>query len=188
MGRIIIGMGLPGSGKTKTLRELVDKYGYDYVCPDDLRNEMLGNAADQSRNKEVWDEAYKRVADRLSEGKTVVFDATFADESQRKNFIVFAREHGAEKIQGLFVDAPFDVAEERNKARERIVPDHAMKRMEKGLRESPPEIADGFDSLFTVDEYQKLKTTELEYHGHVLKREHETVGGESEALQEKRKK
>ena len=45
--------------------------------------------------------------------------------------------------------------------RDRVVPEHAMERMRSMLSEAPPEIADGFDSLFVIDEFQKLKQVEI---------------------------
>lgn len=156
-----MGVGLPGSGKTTALKPFAEKNSYVYLCPDDIRAELTGNSADQSKNKEVWAEAYKRVADALGKGETVVFDATFARDSERKNFIAFAREHGVEKIQGVVSEVDFEVAQERNLARERVVPEHAMQRMHSMLETVPPEITEGFDSLFFIDEFQKLKQAEI---------------------------
>jgi len=161
MSKIIMGVGLPGSGKTTALKQFADKNSYVYICPDDIRTELTGNASDQSKNREVWTEAHKRTANALEKGENVVFDATFARDSERKNFITFAREHGAEKIQGVVVDVDFETASERNKMRDRVVPEYAMKKMHSMLSEAPPEITDGFDSIFIIDEFQKLKHVEI---------------------------
>ena len=160
MSKIIMGIGIPGSGKTTALKPFAEKYSYTYICPDDIRIELTGGAIDQSKNSEVWQEAYRRVADSLKEGETVVFDATFAKNIERKNFIRFARENGAEKVQGVFAAVPFEIANERNKSRERIVPEHAMKRMHSSLKEDPPIIEDGFDSVFDINEFQELVRAE----------------------------
>jgi len=156
-----MGVGLPGSGKTTALKSFADKNSYVYICPDDIRTELTGNAGDQSKNREVWVEVHKRAADALEKGEDVVFDATFARDSERKNFITFAREHGATKIQGVVADVDFEIASERNKMRDRVVPEHAMERMRSMLSETPPEIRDGFDSLFIIDEFQRLKQVEI---------------------------
>lgn len=156
-----MGIGIPGSGKTTALKPFAEQNQYVYLCPDDIRIELTGNSADQSKNREVWTKAHERVADALKNGETVVFDATFARDSERKNFISFAREHGATKIQGIVADVSFEIACERNLARDRVVPEHAMERMHQMLLDVPPEIADGFDSLFFIDEFQKLKQVEI---------------------------
>jgi predicted kinase len=162
MQKVIMGIGIPGSGKTTVLKGFAEKFGYTYICPDDIRKELLGNAIDQSKNREVWSEAYKFVGDALQRGETVVFDATFVTEKIRAEFINFARERGAEKIQGVYLDAPLEVAKERNSGRERVIPEYAMDRMHNNLKKEPPKINEGFDSIFTLDEQQQLARVEME--------------------------
>lgn len=156
MKKVIIGIGIPGSGKTTILKEFAEKYNYIYICPDDIRAEMLGDASDQSKNKEVWAEAHSRMSSFLEQGKTIVFDATFTNANGRKNFIDIARQSGAEKIQGILFDTPLEIAQARNLNRERQVPGHAMQRMHNDLQDNRPAIEDGLDSIFTLNEYQEL--------------------------------
>lgn len=162
MQKVILGIGIPGSGKTTVLQKFADTYDYAYICPDDIRAELLGDVTDQSRGDEVWKEAYQRTANALAEGKSVVFDATFTNEAARMELIQFAREHGAEKIQGVHVDTPLEVAKERNQERERVVPEHVLERMHNKLQEQQPEISEGFDTIFTLNESQELEKTERE--------------------------
>lgn len=149
-------MGISGSGKTTVLRDFASRNGYTYLCPDDIRKELLGNAIEQSQNEKVWEDAYRRVARMLSEGKTIVFDATFTRDDQRKRFLAFVRSHGADRVQGVYVDAPLAVAKERNRMRERQIPDYAIDRMHAQIHKAPPDVTDGFDSLFTIDEHFNL--------------------------------
>jgi predicted kinase len=160
MKKVIIGIGIPGSGKTTVLKEFAAKYDYIYICPDDIRAEILGDAANQSKNKEVWAEAHRRLSDFLSQGKTIVFDATFTNLNGRKNFIDLARQSGAEKVQGILFDTPLEIAQERNLKRERQVPEHAIQRMHNDLQSNRPNIEDGLDSIFTLNEYQDLVNVE----------------------------
>jgi predicted kinase len=160
MKKVIIGIGIPGSGKTTVLKEFANKYGYVYICPDDIRLEMLGDSADQSKNKEVWGEAHQKMRDHLAQDKTIVFDATFTRGTERRNFIDLARDSGAEKIQGIIFDTPLDIAKERNLNRERQVPEHAIQRMSNDLNAHRPSIEDGFDAVFTLNEYQELVAVE----------------------------
>lgn len=171
MAKVIVGIGLPGSGKTTVLKEFAVRHGYAYLCPDDIRQELTGNPADQSRNREVWHEAYRRTADLLERGETVVFDASFVKFDERKDFLTFARESGAEKVEGVFLDVPLEIAKERNEARERRVPGYAIDRMERNLRESLPGIEDGFDAIFTLNEEQKLTHVEMRGEEETLRRE-----------------
>lgn len=164
-----MGMGIPGAGKTTALKPFAQKHSYTYISPDDIRAELSGDAMDHSRNGEVWDEARKRTVEALSKGETVVFDATFAKDFERKDFVRFVRDNGAEKVQGVFADVAFEVANERNNARERVIPEHAMKRMDGMIQKNPPAIEDGFDSMFRINEIQELQSVEIrgEHESHV---------------------
>ncbi|MEJ0053949.1 MAG: AAA family ATPase [bacterium] len=160
MAKLIMGIGVPGSGKTTILKPFAEENSYTYISPDDIRFEMLGDATEQSKNKEVWEEAHRRTADALRRGETVVFDATFAKDFERKEFIRFAREHGASKVQGMVAAVPMEVALERNRLREPMVPEHAIRRMHNMLIRTPPVVEDGFDSVFDIGELQQLKRAE----------------------------
>ena len=171
MAKLIMGIGISGSGKTTVLKTFADKYDYAYICPDDIRKELTGSSFDQSKNTEVWMEAKRRMLEKFHEGKTVVFDATFTNLEQRKEFLLFARENGAGKIEGIFLDIPLEITKERNKGRERKVPDYALDRMDKAIRDFPPKIKEGFDSIFTLNEEQKLIEVEMMGKEKILKRE-----------------
>ena len=171
MAKVILGVGLPGSGKTTVLKPFAEKYAYTYICPDDIRKELLGDAGDQSKNREVWEEAYAQTAVALREGHTVVFDATFAESHDRKRFIDFARAQGATKVQGVFGAVPLEVAKERNRSRERVVPDFVVERMHDSLRKHPPVVEDGFDSIVDINEFQELKRVEMEAEKNVVVKE-----------------
>jgi predicted kinase len=161
MRKVIMGVGIPGSGKTAFLKPFALKQSYTYISPDEIRAELLGDAADQSKNQEVWDEAYRRVAASLFRGETVVFDATFSENDKRKEFIAFARRNGATKVQGVFSAVPLEIANERNRQRTRVVPDHVLRRMHASLMEHPPTVEEGFDAVFDLNEFQELERGEL---------------------------
>jgi predicted kinase len=65
MKKLILGIGIPGSGKTTVLKKLANDYNYSYICPDDIRFELTLDMSDQSRNKEVWRESYHRLEQDL---------------------------------------------------------------------------------------------------------------------------
>ncbi|MBP9772125.1 MAG: ATP-binding protein [Candidatus Pacebacteria bacterium] len=160
MNKVIVGIGIPGAGKTTLLKSFAEKHGYLYVSPDDIRKELTGNESNQTRNADVWKEVYARSAQGLRDG-TLVLDSTMVNREQRQEMLAFLRANGAEHIQGVFCDAPFPVALQRNSDRERVIPGHAMARMKRLITEAPPEIGDGFDSLFTFDEYGALVKAEM---------------------------
>lgn len=166
-----MGIGLPGSGKTTALKPFAEEHSYTYISPDAIREELTGNAADQSKNREVWQEAYRRTTEALQKGETVVFDATFAKSNERKDFIGFVRENGASKVQGVFAAVPLEIAGERNRTRDRVVPEHAMERMNEMLHQAPPIVEDGFDSVFDINHLQELERAEMKMEGEIISRE-----------------
>lgn len=171
MIKLIIGIGIPGSGKTTVLKNFAEKNDYVYICPDDIRTELTGNSADQTKNKEVWIEAKKRMVDKFQVGESIVFDATFTNPEQRKDFLSFASENGVEKIEGIFLDVSLETAKERNQNRERKVPDYAIEKMNMSLKDFPPEITDGFDLIFSLNENQELKEVKMSHEGEIVKKE-----------------
>lgn len=162
MKKVIISIGIPGSGKTTTLKEFAGKYGYGYISPDDIRIEMLGNIADQSKNKEVADEVRKRTKEFLDSGETVVVDAVFGNVKGREDFLKFARENGAEKIQGVVFNVPVEVAKDRNRKRtDHQVPEETIDKIAAEIKKAKPGLEEGFDGIFSMDEYQELTEAEI---------------------------
>jgi len=150
----IIGIGLPGSGKTTVLKELAAKSRATYVCPDDIRLELTGDASNQSRNREVWSETYRRIHAELDAGRNVVVDATNAKKPDRLRLIAHCRLK-ADQIHGMWFIAPLRVILERNQGRERVVPDFAMGLMAGWLEACPPVEAEGFDQLVEFDTFRQ---------------------------------
>ena len=162
---------MPGSGKTTALKPFAEANGYVYISPDDIRAEVSGDASIQVDMRQVWDLVHERTKDALMRGENVVVDATFVKDRERKKFIEFARENGATKVQGVFADVSYEVASERNKERERVVPEHAMERMNRFLVGNEPTVEDGFDSVFSINEFQELEKAEASIEGKVATRE-----------------
>ena len=84
MSKLILPIGISGSGKSYI-------YNKDYkncvqVSPDLIREELTGDISNQTKNKEVFKLAFKRVDECLNKGMDVFFDATNVNKSQRKNF------------------------------------------------------------------------------------------------------
>src|SRR5882724_942983 len=157
--KLIMGIGLPASGKTETLERFAAKYDYAYISVDNVRM-GLGIADHNPKTERAWDEIRRRTAEFLEQGRTVVLDATFTSQELRREFLDLARKNGAERIQGVFVDTPSEIAWQRNENRERKVPEFTFQQRVHALRNFPPGVQEGFDALFTLNEYQKLIETE----------------------------
>lgn len=149
MGAAIVGIGIPGSGKTTFLRALAERRGYAYVNKDALREELLGDIEDQSQNRAIWLESNRRIKEALAEGQTVVLDSTHAERWKREELVAFLRESGARTVVAVYFSVPLEVALQRNTGRERAVPESAIRSLESLLMRSPPTTEEGFDAVYT---------------------------------------
>jgi predicted kinase len=125
-----------------------------YINRDDIRGELLGDVHEQSRNKEIWEEANRRTRASLLDGKGVVLDSCFAEEWKRRDAIKFLRESGAERVIGLYFNVPEQVARERNSKRQKPVKDEAMSFMRDKFASEPPSLGSGFDGFYTHTELE----------------------------------
>ncbi len=160
MEKLIIGMGLPGAGKSTTLSTFAAKYGHTYVSFDRIR-EKLGLTRAQSSTQQVFDDIGALMVENYKAGKTVVLDGTFLNEARIK-FIEFARANKIKKIQGIFLDTPEELAWERvqaRKAEEKTTRELFDGRV-RHLKDFPPGISDGFDSFFVLNENGELVSAE----------------------------
>jgi len=159
MPKLIMGIGIPGAGKSTVLRSFAEKYGYEFISMDDVR-EKYDLPEGQPATEREWYEIGSRMIESIKGGKSVVVDATFADDI-RQRFIGFARENGVQKIQGIFLDPPTEIAWARNLARDRKVSREVFDKRAQSLKDAPPEMTDGFDALFTLDENGELKEAQI---------------------------
>ena len=148
---VVVGVGIPGSGKTTVLSELAAELAVARICPDDIREELSGNAADQSVNAQAWNEAYDRVRQELSENRSVIVDATHAEAWRRPQTVEMYRSFGAATVAAIFIDVPVEIAKERNAGRDRVVPNYAIKRMAEALEGEPVSLEEGFDVVIVID-------------------------------------
>lgn len=103
---IIVPIGISGSGKTRL-------YNMRYsdltlVSPDLIRKELTGSISDQRKNKEVFEEVDRRVADLVKKGESFFYDATNVNPTFRKQFS--DRFKGTD-VKIIYVVMPADVNE-----------------------------------------------------------------------------
>jgi len=148
--QLIVGVGVPGCGKSTYLRPLAAKLGLAYINPDDIREELTGSATDHTREIEVWQTAHERV--RASLQKTgAVMDATYTRRRDRRELISLAKKAGADEIVAYWFKLPIETCLERNASRSRQVPPEAIKKMHNRLTLNPPSLLEGFTSIVEIE-------------------------------------
>ena len=148
--KVIVGVGVPGSGKTTYLRPVADQEGLLYLNADDIRNELTGDASNHTKEGQVWDLLHYRLVESLKSGRGVVVDATYANVRNRKGLIKIVRSNGAREVVAIWFNVSTEVSLVRNSKRERKVPEDVIIRMSRSLISDPPDIQEGFDAVVEI--------------------------------------
>ena len=136
-------VGLPGSGKS-TYAEKLSQSGYKTFSSDELRIELLGDVNDVSNNRLIFDTLHKRLTESLKEGNNSIFDATNMSSKGRTRFLESIKDIECTKRCVVF-DVPVEVCIERNKNRDRKVPEAVFENMLSYY--TPPSIEEGWDEI-----------------------------------------
>lgn len=145
--------GISGSGKStyanglKTSLKLENKLDTKTISMDDIRAELTSDAADQSKNAEVFNLTRQRVISGLKQGNNVIVDVTAPTPKDRRTWIDIAKMNGSE-VRAYFINTPIEVAKKRNSSRARVVPDFVIDRQFAKL--VPPKESEGFDLVTTI--------------------------------------
>jgi len=145
--KLIVMVGISGSGKSTFVDGLKTSLNATVVCPDDIRAELTGDAEDQTQNGRVFGIAKRRVGELLLQGKNVVIDATSPAIRDRKDWIKIANESGAIPV-AYFVRVDPATAKSRNAKRTRKVPEWVIDKQFAKL--VPPTKSEGFDNVTVV--------------------------------------
>lgn len=153
--------GLPGSGKST----LAYKMARDFIvvlCPDDFRKVITGKNFHGPAEEMVW--SHVKIAARvlLQQGNSVLIDATAITPALRAQWINLAKELDPEaRIDCHVMLTPYSVCLERNKGRDRFVPEFIMdKQREKFVL---PTVDEGFGYICYMDaESGEIGTTSID--------------------------
>ncbi len=146
-GVVVLAIGLPGSGKTTWFK----RRGVTPLSSDTLRTILFDNITEQRYQDLVFSTLRSLLRARLiAKMPWNYVDATNLSPRERKQWIQMARSFGYE-VHAVFFDVPIDVCLERNRRRERVVPEDVMRRMAAKLK------APGFDEGFSKITYVRVK-------------------------------
>ncbi len=150
---LLLLIGIPGSGKSHLAAQLVAASSdRPVISTDAIRAQLFGAEIIQGewlKVQAVVEQQLRQAVAKIQAGEATeaIYDATNATANQRRSAITLARSTGFTQITGLWLDPPLETCLERNRQRQRQVPEEVILRMHQQLQQSPPTEADGFDRV-----------------------------------------
>jgi protein phosphatase len=147
---LVVMIGAAGSGKSTLAARLFAPGAI--LSSDTLRGLVAGNEGDQRATRTAFSILHRQLARRLADGRTTVVDATNVTPFARRGLLSRAAAHGVPAVAIVIALDPAIVLA-RNAARERVVPELAVRRqlaeLERSLRPGALE-AEGFSAIHVV--------------------------------------
>jgi predicted kinase len=143
-GVVVLTIGLPGSGKTTWYK----RRGVTPLSSDLLRTILFDSITEQRYQGLVFSTLRSLLRARLiAKMPWNYVDATNLSPHERRQWIKMARGFGYE-VHAVFFDVPLETCMERNRRRERQVPEEVMRQM--GQKLKPPTFKEGFSKIIVV--------------------------------------
>lgn len=142
--RVVIAVGLPGSGKSTWFAE----QGVTPLSSDQMRVLLSGTEDNQRIHREVFEGIRALLELRLRIEQPVSYvDATHLKRVHRAPYFELAERYGA-AVEALWFDVPLATCLIRNRARDRQVPPKALEAM--AADTEPPSVDEGFSQITRV--------------------------------------
>lgn len=152
MNKLVLMVGVPGSGKSTYARKYYK--GYQLLSSDEIRKELFNDENCQSNNAYVFSTLYKRARAFLLQGLNVVIDATNVTIRDRKKALNQFEDLEIKRIC-CYIKTPIEICYKQDLKRERNVGKEIINSFFLKLEEPTKE--EGFDQIKIV-EYKKQMT------------------------------
>ena len=149
-GTVVLAIGLPGSGKSSWFK----RHNVSPLSSDLLRVLLFDDAGEQRFQDLIFSNLRSMLKARLIARRPMNYvDATNLTAHDRQGWIKLAKDYGYD-VQAVFFDVPLEVCLERNRKRDRLVPEDVMRRMAAKLK--PPRFEEGFSKITVVRVKRKV--------------------------------
>lgn len=149
MAKLIMLIGIQGSGKTTYSKKLMEDYNAKVISTDRVRQTCIG-----IEEKDVFPTVYKLCAEEIKQKHNVILDATHITPKVRKRSFDALDQHGIqyEKV-AVYLNTPVEEClrrvEIRNKdPKELFIPLEVIESYGKNL--IPPSKEEGFDEIIVI--------------------------------------
>lgn len=146
MGKLIMGVGISGSGKSTYLSQVAKKHDAVYVSSDEVRERLFGDASLQKDHARVFNEMKSTTARALSLGKVVYYDATNLNAKRRAALL---KELKPDLAECLLFMTPVTLCRDRDRVRERTVGEEVIIKQLKGFQ--VPHLNEGWDKVRIIE-------------------------------------
>ena len=143
--KLIVMIGLPGSGKS-TKRDELKYQNYAYISSDELRKVVAGSEEDQDHNQQVFDTFYKMLDWEMSHRYNTILDATNINmKARRRIFEIIEPYRDQIEVTAYIMNIPIEEVIERDKSRERSVGIEVINKFLNNYQH--PQKFEGFDHI-----------------------------------------
>jgi predicted kinase len=144
-------IGPPGAGKSTLARQwITHNPDFQLISTDQIRKHLYGNAAIQGIWLEIEAVVLDQISQTIAQHKPVIYDATNCNRIDRVTFLqnvaLFPQAHWV----AVQVQTPVSLCKERNRQRDRQVPEDVIDTMAYQLQTEPPTQTEGFRRILKV--------------------------------------
>ena len=162
MVRLIIGVGVPGSGKSTYINETIAKAGGIRVSRDEIRFAMLKDDEDYfAKENEVFKEFTHQIQEHIETGEATIYvDATHINKPSRAKLLNNLDLFRVDSLEIIYFDIPLEECLARNEKRKgkgrTYVPRSVVRRLWSQMDIPTYEEEYEYDLIMRVDEEGKL--------------------------------